>query len=243
MSLIGPTINAAGIILGCCLALVFKKKISPQYQLTLKIGLGVATVFLGLKLAVTSFHGSIGQIAKQFAIVILAMIIGNLLGKLLHFQKTSNALGRYSARVLSRPPKGRDRGNSGFLVTTILYCIAPLAFFASVQEGLNEGWAHLFVVKAIMDGAAAVAFASMFGWSAILSVIPVLAFQGVLIRATQLLVPFLQNHPAPLIDSINITNGILIACVALVMLQVKRIAVTDYLPSLAVAPLLMNWLW
>jgi uncharacterized membrane protein YqgA involved in biofilm formation len=39
------------------------------------------------------------------------------------------------------------------------------------------------------------------------------------------------------------TDGLLTFCVALIVLQIKKVAVADYLPSLALAPLLTRWLW
>jgi hypothetical protein len=101
----------------------------------------------------------------------------------------------------------------------------------------------VFLVKAGTDGLATMAFCATFGWSALVSAIPVLAFQGCLIRCVQGLEPMLHNQPWPLIDSINATDGLLIFCVALIVLEVKKVRVAEYLPSLILAPLLMRWLW
>lgn len=240
--MIGSYINAGGIILGCGYSLLFKKALSAHHQSVLKVGLGAATVFYGLKLSITSLHGSPWQMTKQFGIVLLAMTLGKLVGKLLRLQKMSNSLGKYASRLISESPTNPDRVNNGFLVATALFCAAPLAMLASVEEGLT-GWSPAFVVKALMDGAAAMAFASMFGWSSMLSAIPVLAFQGFVTRAVQMALPHLQSQPYPLVDTINVTNGLLITCVALVILQLKKIEITDYLPSLLLAPLLVRWLW
>jgi len=46
-----------------------------------------------------------------------------------------------------------------------------------------------------------------------------------------------------LLDAVNATDGLLIFCVALIILEVKKVRVADYLPSLIFAPLLMRWLW
>jgi uncharacterized protein len=240
--MIGSLINAAGIILACALWLIFKRSLSVHYQSVLKVGLGAATVFFGLKLTFTSLHGSPGQILKQFGIVLLSMTLGKLVGKLLHLQKMSNSMGRYASQIIMTAPTSKEKFNSGFLVSTILFCAAPLAVFASVQEGLND-WSPLFVVKALMDGAAAMAFAAMFGWGILLSAIPVLAFQAALTRGTHLLLPWLLSQPYPMVDTINAINGLLITTVALIILQLKKVEVTDYLPSLVLGPLLVRWLW
>jgi len=71
----------------------------------------------------------------------------------------------------------------------------------------------------------------------------VLAWQGAIIRGAALLQGPLQHQAQPLFDSIIATDGLLTFSVALVLLQIKKVAVADYLPSLALAPLLTRWLW
>jgi uncharacterized membrane protein YqgA involved in biofilm formation len=168
------------------------------------------------------------------------MVLGKLLGRLLYLQTLSNSLGQYAARMLAAP--GKKQFNDGFIVATALFCAGPLAVLASVQEGLT-GFSPMFVVKAGADGLATMAFCAAFGWSPIVSAIPVLAFQGALIRCVQLLQPVLNHQAAPLLDSINAVDGLLIFCVALIILEIRKVRVTEYLPSLALAPLLMRWLW
>jgi uncharacterized membrane protein YqgA involved in biofilm formation len=45
-----------------------------------------------------------------------------------------------------------------------------------------------------------------------------------------------------LLDSVNATAGLLIFCVALIILEIRKIELANYLPSLAFAPLI-TWLW
>ena len=203
--------------------------------------LGVYTVWFGLQLTWKSLNGTVVQMLKELCIVMLAMTLGKVLGRMLRLQEASNSVGQYANRSLSADD-GAKRFNEGFLVATALFCAGPLAILASVQEGLN-GFSPLFVVKAVMDALATMAFCATFGWGAAASAIPVLACEGLLIRCAQLLEPTLDKQPWPLIDSINATDGLLIFCVALIILEVKKVRVAEYLPSLILAPLLMRWLW
>ena len=75
------------------------------------------------------------------------------------------------------------------------------------------------------------------------TVMNALALEGALIRGVQLLEPFLRDRPWPLIDAINAVDGLLIFCVALIILEMKKIQVADYYPSLLFAPLLAWGLW
>ncbi len=80
----------------------------------------------------------------------------------------------------------------------------------------------------------------VFGWGVVLAALPVLAFQGTITLAcAQWLRPWLEAHS--LVDSANAVGGLLVFCVALIILELKRLELADYLPSLAFAPLL-TWI-
>lgn len=240
--MVGAIINSMAIVAGGMAGLAMKKSLSAYQQTVVKVGLAVATVWFGLKLTVTSLNGSFAQWLKQLGIVLLAMALGKLLGKLLRLQKFSNSLGQFATKKMTAAQSGsRKNFNDGFVVCTALFCAGPLAILASVQEGLKE-FSPVFVIKAVMDALAVMAFLPMFGWGVVVAAIPVLAFQGTIILLVQKLEPLLRNQPWPLLDSILAVDGLLIFCVALIILQLKKIEIADYLPSLALAPLL-TWIF
>jgi hypothetical protein len=214
---------------------------AANYQLALKVLLGVYTLWFGLRLAWVSVNGSVRQIFKELCIVVLALTLGRLAGRFMRLQKLSNSLGRHATRTLTAPVR-KTRFNDGFLLATGLFCAGPLALLASVQEGLT-GFSPIFLVKAGIDGLATYAFCATFGWGVMLSAIPVLAFETALVRGAQWLEPVLRNRSSPMLDVINATDGLLIFCVAMIVLGLKKIEVADYFPSLVLAPLLTWWLW
>jgi uncharacterized membrane protein YqgA involved in biofilm formation len=239
--MLGAVLNSAAIVVGGFWGLAVKKPLSARAESVLKVGLGVFTIWFGLRLTWRSFNGSVRQILGQLGIVLLAMTLGKAAGRLSRLQKASNAIGRYASRTMAASSR-RKSFDDGLVIGTALFCAAPLAVLASVQEGLN-GFSEAFVIKAIMDGLATMAFCAAFGWSVSVSALPVLAYEGALIRAVRLLEPVLHKSAKPLLDSVNATDGLLIFCIGLIILQLKRIEIADYLPSLALAPLLMWWLW
>ena len=239
--MIGAILNAAGIVLGGLWALTGRHRIPARYQFVLKVVLGVYTCWFGLRLTWSSFNGSWRQILKEFCIVLLALVLGGIAGRLARLQKMSNSVGHYATRAMAAPA-GPRQFSDGFVLATALFCAGPLALLASVQEGLT-GFSPLFFVKAGTDGLATLAFCATFGWSAAASALPVLALEGTLIRAVRAAAPALASQPWPLIDSINAGDGLLIVCVAMLILELKRIPVADYFPSLIFAPLLTWWLW
>jgi hypothetical protein len=238
--MIGTILNAAGILAGGIVGLTVSKQLSPPRQQVLKVLLGVLVVFVGLKTTWTSLGGSFGTVMKQLAIVVLSLMLGRLTGKLLRLQKFSNRLGEYAKKKIAGAG-GADsrRFSEGFVTCTLLFCVGPMALLGALQDGLEGQWQTLGI-KAIMDGLATMAFVSTFGWGAILAVVPVVAYQGTITLGARALAPYLQQQA--LVDSVNATGGLLIFSIALVILEIKKIELADYLPSLAFAPLL-TWLW
>src|SRR5260221_13025315 len=233
-------LNAAGILLGGVLGLTMSRKLPPASQIALKGLLGVFTVYVGLRLTRGSLAGSLGMIAKQLAIVLLSLILGRISGRLMRLQKFLNRLGQHAkenlARAGSRTPK---RFADGFITCSLLSCSAPLSFLGATLDGLQGHWQTLGL-KAVIDALAIMAFVSTFGSIAILSVVPVVAYQGTITLVTSLLAPFLSDHL--LLNSVNATAGLLGFCIALIILELKRIELADYLPRLIFAPLI-TWVW
>ena len=239
--MIGTALNVAGILVGGLLGLTLRKPLSPAKESFFKVALGAFTVFYGLRLTWLSLNGSFPQMLKQLLIAVLALMLGKMAGRRLRLQKLSNRLGQGAReRIAAATPADPGRLSAGFQTCAALFCAAPLAMLGSVQDGLS-GYCYPLAVKAVMDGLATMGFVSLFGWGVMLAALPVLAFQGTITLAcAQFLKPALETHG--LVDSVNATGGLLVFSVALVILELKRIELADYLPSLAFAPLLA-WVW
>lgn len=236
--MIGIILNAVGILVGGVLGAAGKARFSLRFQALLKSFLGIGLTAAGLKLIWHSLNGPLSLMLKIFGLVMLALILGRLLGRLLRLQKFSNQLGTYARELMGRAEKSPSRFSDGFTTCAILFCAAPLSVLGSFQAGLSGQWL-LLAIKGIMDGLAVVSFYAMFGRGVILSVIPVVAWQGTIALGSAALArTVLQNQPA-LIDSLNMTSGILAMSIALVVLEIKKVELADYLPSLLVAPLLV----
>lgn len=238
LRVIGTLLNAGGILLGGILGLK-GHQLSAQNQAILKLAIGVSTVFVGLRMTWISIGGTFAQMTRQMTIVLLALILGKITGRILHLQKGVNKIGQQAREIMNRPKPSPAPLADGFMTCSIVFCFAPLAFLGAVQDGLG-GFYYALAIKAVMDGLATMAFATMFGWGVLLSIIPVLAVEGTLTLLSRLLKNFLESHA--LVDPIYATSGMLVFCVALIIFEIKKIELADYLPSLAFAPLIA-YLW
>src|SRR2546422_7669908 len=106
--MIGTFVNAAAILLCGAIAFTTARQPSARFQTAIKGLLGVATVYVGLRLTITSMGGGWPHIAKQSLILLLSLILGRLLGQLLHLQKLSNRLGQYARRKMEEAAPGRN---------------------------------------------------------------------------------------------------------------------------------------
>lgn len=245
--MIGAILNAAGILLGGSFGLLRTLPLSAATQGFFKMSLGVLTMFFGLRLTWLSVNGTFGQAVKQIVIACGAILLGNLLGKLLRLQKLSNRLGQSARRVIeSIRPADPHRFSHGLNTCAVLFCAAPLGIVGAIQDGLpvesgGLGYFYPLALKALMDGLAMTGFVRMFGWGAMVSALPVFVFQGTITMACHIyLEPILRGHG--LLDSVNAVGGLVVCTVGVVIFGIRRVELADYLPSLAVAPLI-TWLW
>ena len=84
-------------------------------------------------------------------------------------------------------------------------------------------------------------FVKMFRWPVALSAIPVFLFLNGLALAVQLgVLPWLAA--LGLVNCVNLAAGFITCSVALVIFEVRRVEMANFLPGLVVAPLLGHWL-
>jgi uncharacterized membrane protein YqgA involved in biofilm formation len=234
---IGTIVNATAILAGGLFGLARKRGLSRGQEAWLKILIGSSMVYYGLRLAWDSIGGSFGRCLWQLSIVVLSMMLGKATGHLLKLQRGSNRIGEFARQQFASLQTGqRPPFSAGLNTSSALFCAAPLGLFGAVADGLGNYPAPL-VLKGLMESIAAVGFAQMFGWSVPLAALPVLALQGTITLLTSaFLLPFLD--PLNLVHPLNATIGLLVFAVALVVLELKRIELADYVPSLVFAPAL-----
>lgn len=242
MPILGTLINAGAILLGGLLGRFLHPQFAFKTQMAMKNLLGVLTVVVGLG---TTWSGLAtegpGRFFKHLLIAVGAMMIGHLTGRLLHLQHSLNKLGQFAGRAVNHANQGQPvPWSEGFLSCTILYCLPPMAVLGSVLAGVNAHWQTL-ALKAVMDGLAAMAFVTTFGGSAVTAAIPLVAFQGSITLAVRALSPHLLVNPA-MTECLLATTGLLVFSVSLIILEIRKVELADYLPSLLWAPFLA-WVW
>ena len=239
--MLGAFLNALGILIGALCGLALRQPLTARAQAFLKTALAAFTFFYGLRLMYENFHGSLMMCLRQFLLAALAVVAGYWLGRLLRLQPLSNRAGHQAAIWLAAAQK-HPPGTSatGFVAATVLFCAAPLGLVGAVADGL-ENYFYLLLVKAVMDGLAMMTFVKMFRWPVALAAAPVFFFfNGLSLLVQRGAAPWLETQG--LATAVGLTAGLLTCLVALVILEVRRVELANYLPALALAPLLTHWL-
>ena len=239
--MIGAFLNALGILLGALFSVVRRDPLKLRTQKSYQSALGAATAFCGLQLVWLNIRGNFSTVGKQLFIAVLAVVLGSLLGKILGLQKISNRLGRYAAHLLTRAGENpAARSADGFWAATILFCAAPMGLIGALMDGLEDYFFPL-AIKGVMDGLAMASFVKTLRWPIALTVLPVFFFlSGLTWLAQHHLTKGLTN-PA-LMHSFNAAAGLILCAITLLILQVRRVEIANYLPALMLAPLLTHWL-
>jgi hypothetical protein len=236
----GAFLNAIGILLGGLLGLVLRRPLPLRAQVFFRSALGVGVCFFGLRLVWLSLNGTFLSGLKQILIALLAVGLGFWLGKLLRLQKLSNRLGRRAGNLIASSQTGAPcKTGEGLGACVVLFCAAPLGVMGAVVDGLS-GFFWLLTVKAVMDALAMMSFVKLFRWPVALSAFPVFAVLGGITYVCQFYAaPWLAARH--LIDPVNAAAGLVACAMTLVILEVRRVELANFLPALAVAPFLA-WL-
>ena len=236
---VGTLINVIAILIGSSLGIAAGNRITEKSQSLITDVLGLITA-LGAASALAPLWSPIfeSSLPKGAALLVIlaAMLIGGLLGSALSLETRLDAFGenlRKRFRASQESPFVE-----GFVSASLLFVIGPLAILGSVSDGMSQGIDQL-ILKSSLDFFAAMAFASTLGWGVAASAIPVAIYQGAWTLLGLAMGTVLSQYQ---IDAMTICGGLMLVGIALRLLEIKKIAVANLLPALAIAPLLATLL-
>ena len=235
----GTLVNIVAILVGASLGIAAGSRITKRSQSLITDVLGLITA-LGAASALSPlwsplFESSLPQ-GSTLLVILAAMLMGGLLGSALSLETRLDAFGenlRKRFRASQESPFVE-----GFVSASLLFVIGPLAILGSVSDGMSQGIDQL-ILKSSLDFFAAMAFASTLGWGVAASAIPVAIYQGGWTILGLALGSVLSQYQ---IDAMTICGGLMLVGIALRLLDIKKIAVANLLPALAIAPLLATLL-
>ncbi|MNY09995.1 putative membrane protein YdfK [compost metagenome] len=200
------------VTLGTGLGVLIGTRITARMKTTAFVALGLVDALLGIQMALKT---------EQLLIPMVSLLLGGLIGEALQLEERLNALG-------SRLSGGKGKFTEGFIATSLLFCVGAMTVLGALEEGL-KGTFEIFALKAALDGVAAVAFASTFGWGVGLSAVTILLVQGGLTLSAGLVQPLLTPQ---VVAEVSATGGLILLALALQLLDIKKVPIASFLPAL-----------
>jgi len=161
-------------------------------------------------------------------------LIGGVIGSAANLENKLESFGNY-LRIKFKAD-GQGSFVEGFLSSSLLFVIGPLAILGSISDGMGSGTDQL-ILKSSLDFFAAMAFAASLGWGVAASAIPVGIYQGVWTVIGFGLGNILAGYQ---VDAMTIVGGLMLVSIGLGLLKIKTIAVGNLLPALLVAPIFVG---
>lgn len=220
----GTLLNVATVLAGSTGGVALGARLPERAQRIVMDGLGLGTLLIGAKMALET---------QNILILLGSILLGGLLGEMLRIQQGLDRLGE-ALRKQVGVGQG-SRFTEGFVTASLIFCVGPMTVMGSIEDGLT-GRYQILAAKAVLDGFASLALAATLGWGVACAALTVLLFQGSLSLGASLLTRLIT--PA-MVTEMTAAGGLMILGIGLLLLELRQIRVANFLPGLAVAPLLV----
>ena len=235
----GTLINIVAVIIGGSAGGLLGDRMPTRTRETVMHGLGLVTLLVGMQMALKT---------GNVLIVMGSVLAGGVLGEAWRIEQGLERMGHWLEARLSRPGNSSAQDSSvaaegsisrAFVTASLVFCVGPLTVLGSIQDGLTGDY-RLLAIKSILDGFAGMAFAAAMGPGVLLSILTILVYQGGLGLAARLLGVGLIGHAVAEsvpVQEMTATGGVLIMGIGLVLLELKRVRVANFLPAIGIASL------
>jgi uncharacterized membrane protein YqgA involved in biofilm formation len=204
------------------LGLLIRSKVPENYKLILLQAIGLLTLVIGLQMAFKT---------QEILIMMSTLLIGAITGQ---FLDINNKIEIIADKIKKKFASQNDQYfNEGFITASIIFCVGPMTILGALNDGLKGDY-ELLAIKSILDGFTSIALSATFGIGVIFSVFTILIVQGGISLFATYADSFLSEI---MITEMTAVGGIMIVAIGIVLLDIKKIKVANFLPALIYAPL------
>ncbi len=216
--LVGTIVNTIAVLAGGTIGLIFKKGIPERVGDSVFKVLGLITAFIGISGCLCG---------DNTLIVVIALIIGTIIGELADLDKRVNRIGKFIENKVSRGDKNSTVAQS-FVSSSLLFCVGAMTIVGSLQAGLDGDCTVLFT-KSAMDFCSSIIFASTLGVGVLFSAGFVLLYQGLITVLATWIAPLLTTS---VVNEMNCVGYIIIIGLALNIIGITKLKVMNMVPAI-----------
>ncbi|MBI4261839.1 MAG: DUF554 domain-containing protein [Actinobacteria bacterium] len=226
----GTLINAGTVLVGTVLGTLFGARLPERVRETVLHALGLVTLVLGVDQSLAAFRPPLSTLTRGSVLIVMgSVLVGSVLGEAARIE---NGLERAGEALKRRFGRSQPRFVEGFVVASLVFCVGPLTILGSIENGLTGDY-RLLAIKSLLDGFAALAFASALGWGVGFSILTILVYQGALsLGASAVAGAFTPE----VVAALTAAGGIMILAIGLRLLDLRMVRVANMLPALVIAP-------
>ena len=223
----GTIINVITVIIGGSLGSLMGEKLPARVRQIVVQGVGLLVIAVAIDMALES---------NSYLVVLGSILVGGILGEWWQLETRLESAGSWLETKAERFPfLTRGDFTRGFVTASLVLCIGPMAILGSIQDGLSGDYT-LLAIKSAMDLFSSLAFAAAMGMGVTFSALSVLVVQGTLTLGASLFEGLLTEA---MITELTATGGVILLGLGLLMLEIKKIRVANFLPALILVPLLV----
>ena len=214
---LGTLVNAAAIIGGGLMGLIFRKFLQKRYQETITKAIGFAVMVMALgsvlsqmlvvniQAAEDKLNGSLDT--QGTMMMILSLAVGALLGE---WMNLDHWFGSFGAWLRDKTGNQQDGDFiDAFVSASLTVCVGAMAIIGAIQDGISGSHDTLYA-KAVLDLIIIMMMTASLGKGCIFSAIPVTAFQGAITLLARVVAP-IMTHRA--VGNLTLVGNVLILCV------------------------------
>lgn len=230
---LGTIVNAVAVVAGAVLGMLFHGGLKERFQNIVMKAIGLFVIFIGISGALENMfvitEAGIETVGTME--MILAMVIGGLLGEWIDIEKRMERFGEFLKNKVRS--KNDPLFVEGFVAASLIICIGAMAVVGAIQDGIYQDRTMLYA-KAVLDFVIVMVLASTYGKGVAFSAIPLFVYQGLITLCAGLIEPLLNET---MLTNLSITGSVLIFGVGLNIGFGKQVKVGNLLPALLLAVL------
>lgn len=214
--MLGVAINVLAVVVGTLLGLTIGRFLKEDVRKTIMQALGVCVVVIGISDALKT---------NNSLLVILSVVIGGLIGSLLHISDGLDKFGETLQKKVSK--NGDSKIGEGFVSATMIFCVGAMTVYGSISAGLGDN--STLLIKSVLDGTVAIVLASSLGIGVMFSAVPILVLQGGVALLAETIAPYATPE---FLTELSGIGGVLVFCIGINLLEIKKIKTADLLPAI-----------
>ena len=233
---LGNIVNAALIIAGSGLGMLFKKGIPERFKKIIFTGSATAVFFIGVTGVITASltANKEGFLSSSYMMgLLLCLVLGGIVGELIRIDRFFDKIGE---KLSSKLAKGEGGAAEGFVTASIVFCAGAMAIVGGMNDGMGDP--SMLYTKGVIDGITSMIFASVYGIGVMFSAVSVFVYQGIFVLLSGVATRFL---PELVINQMSLVGSAVMMLIAFNLWDVKKFNVANMIPAVFM-PIVLMWL-